>query len=77
MSLTQSVILCCAFPDNIEKSFIKGTVTMSVNDSALPTSSHFRHAAMLRKAYGQDEAKVLLKFTDGAGTDQLCTPGAM
>ena len=68
-SLTPAVILRCAIPDNIEKSFVRGTVTVSVRDSAFLTSSPFRHAAMLSKVYGLEDAKVLLKFTDG-GIDQ-------
>ena len=67
-SLTPAVILRCAIPDNIEKSFVRGTVTVSVKDSAFLTSSPFRHAAMLCKVYGLEDAKVL-KFTDG-GIDQ-------
>ena len=73
-SLTPSVILHCKIPDSIDNSFVRGQVTVSVNDSVFQTSSPFRHAVSIIKALEQD-GKVpctLLKFTDG-GTDQRNT----
>lgn len=77
-SLTPSVVLECAIPDTVEKSFVRGKVTTVVNDSVFQTSSPFRHAAILKSIVEQrlsqdlESPKILFKYTDG-GTDQRNT----
>ncbi|XP_033647591.1 uncharacterized protein LOC117307057 [Asterias rubens] len=71
-SLTPSVVLKCAIPDDPEKSFVRGHVTTITNDSVFQTSSPFRHGAALVKLLAHEEASVVLKYTDG-GTDQRNT----
>ncbi|VDH89562.1 Hypothetical predicted protein [Mytilus galloprovincialis] len=73
-SLTPSVILKCKIPESIDKSFVRGQVTVLVNDSVFQMSSPFRHAVSIIKALEQDGnfPCTLLKFTDG-GTDQRNT----
>ena len=73
-SLTPSVILQCRVPESIENSFVRGKVTVSVNDSVFQSLSSFRHAVNIIKVLEKKENLpfALLKFTDG-GTDQRNT----
>lgn len=73
-SLTPSVILHCKIPGSINDSFVRGQVTVTVNDSVFQMSSPFRHAVSIIKAFEQQGhfPYTLLKFTDG-GTDQRNT----
>jgi len=76
-SVTPSVSLRCAIPDDIGHSFVRGKVTVSLNDSVFQSSSPFRHNSSLCKqlidAYTLEEMKpILMKFTDG-GVDQQNT----
>ena len=41
-SLTPNVVLQCTIPDNVEKSFVRGQVHVSVSDSVFQASSPFR-----------------------------------
>ncbi|KAI8503983.1 hypothetical protein Bbelb_180510 [Branchiostoma belcheri] len=73
-SLTPSVYHQCDIPEDPDKSFYRGTVTVAVNDSVFQASSPFRHAAAILKILRQKEErpKVFLKYSDG-GTDQRNT----
>ena len=73
-SLTPNVVLQCTIPENVEKSFVRGQVHVSVSDSVFQASSPFRHGVMLAKIYKtlSNKPSVLLKYTDG-GTDQRNT----
>ncbi|XP_033753308.1 uncharacterized protein LOC117336780 [Pecten maximus] len=71
-SLTPSVILECDIPDTVEKSFVRGQVSVTVNDSVFQTSNPFRHAASLSKRLAGRSLQVLLKYTDG-GVDHRNT----
>ena len=68
-SLTPSVVLRCEIPESSAKSFVRGKVTTVVNDAVFQSSNPFRHAAIIVKLAEHDDAKVMMKFTDG-GTDQ-------
>ena len=71
-SLTPSVVLKCAIPNEAGKSFVRGQVTTITNDSVFQTSSPFRHGAAIAKLLATDNTSVVLKYTDG-GTDQRNT----
>ena len=71
-SITPSVILECKVPDTVSESFVRGRVVTVVNDSIFQASSPFRHATMLAKIMHSNDAKILMKFTDG-GVDQRNT----
>jgi hypothetical protein len=74
-SLTPSVILQVAIPENVDCSFVKGQVAVTINDSVFEQSNPFRHATSLSKFLlsSHDELpSVLLKFSDG-GTDHRNT----
>lgn len=70
-SLTPSVILKVAIPDSADSCFVRGQVTISVNDSVYQPASPFRHAATLCHVLSP-AVPILFKFTDG-GTDQRNT----
>ena len=75
-SLTPSVSLRCAIPEDVNKSFYQGTVTTTINDSVLQSSSPMRHATSLVKQIKDlttdRRPGVLLLYTDG-GTDHRNT----
>lgn len=75
-SLTPSVLLQCEIPPSVDNSFVRGQVTVFVNDSVFQTSNPFRHAVQLIQTVRERECEqtpsVLLKFTDG-GTDHRNT----
>jgi hypothetical protein len=69
-SLTPSVYLKSEIPSDVNKSFCRGQVLVTVNDSIFQASSPMRHAAtVLRELAKGEVAPVFLKFSDG-GTDQ-------
>ncbi|XP_052813249.1 uncharacterized protein LOC128240590 [Mya arenaria] len=73
-SLTPSVYLDCQIPDSPVSSFVRGQVTVIVNDSVFKASSPMRHAAAIVKLLTMNEQvpPLLFKFTDG-GCDQRNT----
>ena len=73
-SLTSSVILKCDVPNDVDKSFVRGDVTVFVNDSVFQSSNPFRHAVQLISIIkeSQEIPPIFLKFTDG-GTDHRNT----
>ena len=72
-SLTPSVVLECRVPETVDQSFVRGEVTVSINDSVFEGSDPFRHAVMLSNMMNKGETPpILMKFTDG-GTDQRCS----
>jgi hypothetical protein len=73
-SLTPSVLLQCDTPGSVDKSFVRGHVTVFINDSVFQSSNPFRHAVQLINTIRQsgDVPAVLLKFSDG-GTDHRNT----
>jgi hypothetical protein len=73
-SLTPSVLLDCDVPETVNASFVRGQVTVYVNDSVFEPANLFRHAAQLVKVVKQSGIvpPVLLKFSDG-GTDHRNT----
>ncbi|XP_078662870.1 uncharacterized protein LOC144906461 isoform X2 [Branchiostoma floridae x Branchiostoma belcheri] len=77
-SLTPSVYHQCDIPEDADKSFYRGTVTVVVNDSVFQASSPFRHTAAILKILRQkkERPKVFLKYSDG-GTDQRNTLDAV
>ena len=76
-SLTPSVYLQCAVPEDVNSSFYRGSVRVVLNDAVFQASSPFRHAASLVKQLRADAVEsglppIILKFSDG-GTDQRNT----
>ena len=71
-SLTPSVVLNCELPDNVEKSCVRGKVSVTVNDSVFQSSNPFRHAATVTKVLENQPVSVLMLYTDG-GTDHRNT----
>lgn len=73
-SITPSVYLNCDIPDTINSSFVRGDVTIVLNDSVFMQSTPFRHSAALAKllTLHGDVPALLYKFTDG-GTYQRNT----
>lgn len=69
-SLTPSVVLQCYIPEITDKSFVRGQVSVFLNDSVFQASSPFRHAVQLIKSIREqvEVPAVLLKFSDG-GSD--------
>jgi len=48
-SITLTVILQCNIPDTVVSSFVRGKVTVTLNDSVFQASNPFRHAVALSK----------------------------
>lgn len=71
-SLTPSVILSSEIPNTPDKSFVRGKVFTTINDSVFQMASPFRHATLMAKVMESEKYPVLLKMTDG-GTDQRNT----
>ena len=70
--LTPSVVLDVDLPEDVDKSFCRGSVTVFLGDSTFQPSSPFRHAASVRRLFAnQDERPVLLVFTDGGPDHRL------
>ena len=71
-SLTPSVVLNVDAPENASESFVRGQVSVIVNDSVFQGSTPFRHAVALSKVVPLNDTKILLKYSDG-GTDHRTT----
>ena len=71
-SVTPSVILNVKVPESAEESFVRGQVSLSVNDSVFQMSTPMRHAASLSKVVPLASAQILMKYSDG-GTDHRTT----
>jgi hypothetical protein len=73
-SLTPSVYLKVDIPENPKESFVRGEVTVCVNESVFQASNPFRHAVVLAKEVMDmhERPAILLRFSDG-GTDQRNT----
>ena len=46
-SITPNVVLECEVPEGVDKSFVRGKVSVSVNESVFQGSNPFRHGTML------------------------------
>ena len=67
-SLTPSVVLECAIPDEADGSFYRGQVHVLVKDSVLQVSTPFRHATeLIQVLQGGEQKPVLFAYTDGGG----------
>ena len=64
-SITPSIILQCKAPDSVSESFVRGRVVTVVNNSIFPASTPFIHASRLAKIMCNNDAKILMKMTDG------------
>ena len=71
-SLTPSVTLDIKIPSNVEEFFVRGKVSVTVNDSVFQSSNAFRHAVSLSRLLHERHVNVLLKYTDG-GVDHRNT----
>lgn len=72
-SLTPSVTLQNDIPKSCDDSFVRGKVTVTVNDSVFQSSNPFRHAVTVSNILaGQGPINILMKYTDG-GTDHRNT----
>ena len=67
-SLTPSVTLDIKIPSNVEESFVRGKVSVTVNDSVFQSSN----AVSLSRLLHERHVNVLLKYTDG-GVDHRNT----
>lgn len=65
-SLTPSVSLQIDIPGSTDDSFVRGQVSVTVNDSVFQASTPFRHAVSISKQIvDKEQVNVLLKYSDG------------
>lgn len=65
-SLTPSVSLQIDIPGYTDDSFVRGQVSVTLNDSVFQASTPFRHAVSISKQIvDKEQVNVLLKYSDG------------
>ena len=75
--LTPSVELVCDIPENIDQSFYRGTVAVSLKDSIFEASSPMRHAAEIRQTVSQTGnlgKSIRILYSDGGPDHRVTYP---